>query len=57
MAFTCAGGTAWAWLGWRHRVLLPLAASHAALGLWLTQIAPTWLLRSAEIGGRFLMAP
>lgn len=57
MAFTCAGGTAWAWLGWRHRALLPLAASHAALGLWLTQIAPTWLLRSAEIGGRFLMAP
>ncbi len=57
MAFTFAGGTAWAWLGWRHRALLPLAASHAALGLWLTHIAPTWLLRSAEIGGRYLMAP
>lgn len=57
MAFTFAGGTVWAWLGWRHRALLPLAASHAALGLWLTHIAPTWLLRSAEIGGRYLMAP
>lgn len=57
MAFTCAGGTAWAWLGWRHRALLPLASSHAALGLWLVHLAPTWLLRSAEIGGRYLMAP
>ncbi len=57
MIFTLIGGTAWAWLGWRHRALLPLAASHAVLGLWLTHIAPTWLLRSAEIGARYLMAP
>jgi len=53
---TLSGGMLWAILGFRHRALLPLAASHAVLGLWLTQIAPTWLLRSAEVGGRFLMA-
>lgn len=55
MLATTAGGALWAALGLRHRALLPLAASHAALGLWLTQIPPTWLLRSAEVGGRFLM--
>lgn len=57
MLVTCIGGSVWAWLGWRHRALLPLALSHAALGLWLTQVAPSWLLRSAEIGGRYLMVP
>lgn len=56
MLATAAGGTLWAALGFRHRALLPLAASHAVLGLWLTQIAPAWLLRSVEVGGRFLMA-
>lgn len=55
MLATTAGGALWAALGLRHRALLPLAASHTALGLWLTQISPTWLLRSAEVGGRFLM--
>lgn len=57
MLFTLMGGTFWAWLGQRHRALLPLAASHAALGLWLVHLAPPWLLRSAEIGGRYLMPP
>ena len=57
MLFTLIGGSAWAWLGQRHRALLPLAASHAALGLWLAHLAPPWLLRSAEIGGRYLMPP
>lgn len=57
MLFTFAGGTAWAWLGQRHRALLPLACSHAALGLWLLYVAPPLLLRSAEIGGRYLMLP
>lgn len=57
MLFTLIGGSVWAWLGQRHRALLPLAASHAALGLCLVHLAPPWLLRSAEIGGRYLMPP
>ena len=57
MRATFVGGTAWAWLGQKHRALLPLAASHVVLGLAWLWLAPTWLLRSAEIGGRFLMPP
>jgi hypothetical protein len=57
MLLTFAAGTAWAWLGLRHRALLPLAATHAALGLTLFAVVPEWLVRSAEVGGRFLMAP
>lgn len=57
MLATFIGGTAWAWLGYRHRTLLPLIASHAALGLLLVGHLPPWLLRSAEVGGRYLMAP
>jgi hypothetical protein len=57
MLATFAAGSAWVWLGYRHRALLPLAATHALLGLVLMTVAPSWLLRSAEIGGRFLIAP
>lgn len=57
MVFTFAAGSVWAWLGQRDRALLPLAGSHLVLGLWLMYVAPLWLLRSAEIGGRYLMAP
>jgi hypothetical protein len=57
MLATFIAGSAWAWLGLRHRALLPLVASHIVLGLAWLWIAPTWLLRSAEIGGRYLMAP
>lgn len=57
MVFTFAGGCIWAWLGQHHRAVLPLAASHAMTGMWLVYVAPHWLLRSAEIGGRYLMAP
>lgn len=57
MLFTLVAGSAWAWLGQRHRALLPLAVSHAMLGVWVMQVAPSWLLRSAEVGGRFLMPP
>lgn len=57
MLATAGGGTAWAWLGLRHRALLPLVASHAVLGLCLLWLVPASLLRSAEIGGRYLMAP
>ena len=57
MLFTLAGGSAWAWLGQRHHALWPLIVSHTLLGLALVLLAPPWLLRSAEIGGRYLMAP
>jgi hypothetical protein len=57
MLATFAAGSAWAWLGYRHRAVLPLVVAHAALGLALVWLAPAWLLRSAEIGGRFLMSP
>ena len=57
MLATFIGGTAWTWLGYRHRALLPLIASHTALGLLLVGHLPPWLLRSAEVGGRYLMAP
>ena len=57
MLATFIGGTTWAWLGYRHRALLPLIASHAILGLLLVGHLPPWLLRSAEVGGRYLMAP
>jgi hypothetical protein len=57
MLLTFGAGTAWAWLGLRHRALLPLVASHAILGLSLFAVVPPWLVRSAEIGGRFMMEP
>lgn len=57
MLLTFLAGIAWAWLGLRRRALLPLAASHAALGLTLFAVVPPWLVRSAEVGGRFLMEP
>jgi hypothetical protein len=57
MVATFAAGTVWAALGLRHRALLPLALVHALAGLALVWAAPPWLLRSAEIGGRYLMAP
>lgn len=57
MIATFAAGTVWAALGYRHRALLPLVAVHVFTGLALLWAAPTWLLRSAEIGGRYLMAP
>jgi hypothetical protein len=57
MLLTFLAGIAWAWLGLRQRALLPLAVSHAALGLTLFAVVPPWLVRSAEVGGRFLMEP
>lgn len=57
MVATFAAGATWAALGYRHRALLPLAVAHALAGLALVWAAPPWLLRSAEIGGRYLMAP
>lgn len=57
MLASFVAGTAWTWLGFRQRALLPLVLSHALLGLAVVAMAPPWLLRSAEIGGRWLMAP
>lgn len=57
MLATLLAATAWALLGLRHRALLPLVASHAVLGTLLVWAAPEWLLRSAEVGGRFLLPP
>ena len=55
MTATGFAGSVWAWLGYRHRALLPLAMSHAVLGIALLWATPTWLVRSAEVGGRYLM--
>lgn len=57
MVATFVGGSVWAWFGYRYRALLPLIVSHALLGLMLVGNLPPWLLRSAEVGGRYLMAP
>jgi hypothetical protein len=57
MLATFVAGSAWAWLGYRDRALLPLVVSHLVLGLAWLWLAPPWLLRSAEIGARFLMPP
>lgn len=57
MLATFLGGSVWAWLGFRYRALLPLVLSHALLGLLLVGNLPAWLLRSAEVGGRYLMVP
>lgn len=57
MLATFVAGGAWAWVGYRHRALMPLVSSHIVLGLAWLWLAPPWLLRSAEIGGRYLMAP
>ncbi|MCG6116775.1 MAG: CPBP family intramembrane metalloprotease [Aquimonas sp.] len=57
MLLTFAGGSAWAWLALRHGRLLPQLASHAALGLAAMVLLPPGLLRSLEVGGRFVFAP
>lgn len=57
MLLTFVGGTAWAWLALRHGRLLPQIASHAALGLAAMALLPPGLLRSLEVGGRFVFAP
>lgn len=53
MLATLVAGTAWALQGHRHGALLPLALSHAVLGSLLAWAATPWLLRSAEVGGRY----
>jgi hypothetical protein len=41
----------------RHGRLLPQIASHAALGLATAALLPPTLLRSLEVGGRYVFAP
>jgi hypothetical protein len=57
MALTALGGLGWAWLAQRHGRLLPQTAAHAALGIAAIALLPEAVLRSAEIGGRFVFAP
>jgi len=57
MGLTLIGGLGWAWLAQRYGRLLPQATSHALLGIAAIALLPPALLRSAEVGGRFVFAP
>jgi len=57
MGLCFIGGCAWAWMAERHGRLLPQIASHAALGLATAALLPPTLLRSLEVGGRYVFAP
>jgi hypothetical protein len=57
MALTALGGLGWAWLAQRYGRLLPQTAAHAVLGIAAIALLPEAVLRSAEIGGRFVFAP
>ena len=57
MGLCFIGGSAWAWMAARHGRLLPQIASHAALGLATAALLPPTLLRSLEVGGRYVFAP
>ncbi|HET6604160.1 MAG TPA: CPBP family intramembrane glutamic endopeptidase [Xanthomonadaceae bacterium] len=55
MLCTMTAGMAWAWLGLRERAVLPLVCSHIVLGSAMLLLLPSGILRSAEVGGRFLI--
>ncbi len=57
MGLSFVGGCAWAWMAQRYGRLLPQIASHAALGLATAALLPPELLRSLEVGGRYVFAP
>lgn len=57
MGLAFLGGCCWAWMAERHGRLLPQIASHAALGLATAALLPPTLLRSLEVGGRYVFAP
>jgi membrane protease YdiL (CAAX protease family) len=57
MALTAAAGLIWAALALRHGRLWPQVLSHIALGLAAVALLPPELLRSAEVGGRFVLTP
>lgn len=54
MLLTALGGSVWIALALRSRSLVPLAVSHALLGTAALALLPPFILRSAEIGGRFV---
>ena len=56
MVATLGAGAVFAWAGRRQPALLPLVAVHWLLGTLLAWLATPWLLRNAEVGGRYLMA-
>jgi hypothetical protein len=57
MGLTFVGGCCWAWMADHYRRLLPQIASHTALGLATAALLPPELLRSLEVGGRYVFAP
>lgn len=57
MGLCFIGGCVWAWMAERYGRLLPQIASHAALGLATAALLPPELLRSLEVGGRYVFAP
>lgn len=57
MGLSFVGGCVWAWIADRHGRLLPQIASHAVLGLTTAALLPPTLLRSLEVGGRYVFAP
>lgn len=57
MALCLLGGWAWARIALKHGSLLPQIASHAALGLAASALLPSSVLRSLEVGGRYVFAP
>lgn len=57
MALTAVAGCGWAALAQRHGRLWPQVVSHVVLGLAAVTLLPPELLRSAEVGGRFVLAP
>lgn len=57
MGLSFIGGCAWAWMADRYGRLTPQIASHVALGLVTAALLPPGLLRSLEVGGRYVFAP
>jgi membrane protease YdiL (CAAX protease family) len=57
MVLTALAGFGWAVLAQRHGRLWPQVVSHVVLGLAAVTLLPPELLRSAEVGGRFVLAP
>lgn len=57
MALCLLGGWAWSRIALKHGSLLPQTLSHAALGLAASALLPQSVLRSLEVGGRYVFAP
>ncbi|SDD80897.1 CPBP family intramembrane glutamic endopeptidase [Aquimonas voraii] len=57
MALCLFGGWAWVRIALKHGSLLPQILSHASLGLAASALLPQAVLRSLEVGGRYVFAP